>query len=242
MKLSAGRHLYPIVWLKRLVDALAQPMDASGPITSAPPPLLPPALTLAPCPRCGHAAPKVAVTPSGCPQCFNTPLPWTGITRLADFRGPIVGAIHAMKYNGRWPLAKRLGRKLALRIKRKNIIHPQTLVTPVPMHWARRLTRGYNHAHILAQSVADTLSLPCLPLLKRTRNNPAQVGLSRTKRKENLKGVIAPLPIDLTGRNILLIDDVTTTGATLEACARALKKAGAANIHVGVIAVVFSKP
>jgi ComF family protein len=229
------RHIPPLVWLRRFANALIPPMDAGTlhPVSSAPSTLI----AFAPCPRCGHSAPKVAVTPAGCPQCFKTALPWVGMTRLADYRGPVIGAIHAMKYTGRWPLAKRLGKKLALRIQRKNITDAQTLVTPVPMHWQRRILRGYNHAHVLAQSVADTLRLPCLPLLKRTRNHPTQVGLSRTRRKENLKGAIAPLPIDLRGRNILLIDDVTTTGATLEACARALTQAGAARVHVAVIAV-----
>ncbi len=233
-------HIRSYVWFRRFADALIEPIDTSLLRVSSPIDAQAD-VVLGPCPRCGHSAPAVAITAAGCPQCFKTKLPWSTVTRLADYHGPIVGAIHAMKYTGRWPLAHRLGKKLALRVKRKGIVTPQTLVTPVPMHWARRLTRGYNHAHILAQGVASGLRVPCIPLLRRTRNNPAQVGLSRTSRKDNLKGVIAPLHIDLTGRSIILVDDVTTTGATLQACAQALRQAGASDVHIAVIAVASPK-
>jgi ComF family protein len=239
MRPMPALHIQSYVWLRRLTDALIEPIDTATRLNIAPPvdPGAQQAIPMAPCPRCAHSAPKVTVTPDGCPQCFKLKFPWATVTRLHDYRGPIIGAVHAMKYHGRWPLAQKLAGKLAIRVQRRNLLDPQTLVTPVPMHWLRRLSRGYNHAHVIAQSVASSLNLPCLPLLKRTRNNPAQVGLSRADRLENLKNAIAPLPIDLTGRTILLIDDVTTTGATLQACAKALKQAGASRIHIAVIAV-----
>ena len=100
---------------------------------------------------------------------------------------------------------------------------------PVPLHWRRLLSRGYNQALILARPISRKLKIPIAAgALGRAINNPTQVGLSRPQRKENLKKVFqVKNPVKVADKNILLIDDVITTGATVDEVARVLRKAGA---------------
>lgn len=110
-------------------------------------------------------------------------------------------------------------------------------VVPVPLHWRRHLARGYNQAERIARPMAGLLGLPCCPDLRRRRSTPPQTSLGRESRQENLRGVfLAPRPARVRGRRILLIDDVATTGATLDAAAGALRTAGAAAITAVVAA------
>jgi ComF family protein len=101
---------------------------------------------------------------------------------------------------------------------------------PVPLHWTRRLERGFNQADLLARGIARALDRPVEgSLLRRVRRGPRQLGLSRRERRRVLRGVFAAAPA-ARGRRILLIDDVVTTGATLEAGALALRRAGARSV------------
>jgi ComF family protein len=114
---------------------------------------------------------------------------------------------------------------------------PLDLVMPVPMHWRRRLARGVDHARLLARSIAGPLGLPLGHELFRTRLTAEQVRLSRTRRRENVRG-----SFDLAGRRaiegarVLLVDDVTTTGATADEAARTLLAGGASRVALAVIA------
>jgi ComF family protein len=104
-------------------------------------------------------------------------------------------------------------------------------VVPVPLHWRRRLTRGYNQAERIARPLAGRLALPCLPALSRRRATPPQSLLGRDERLANLrKAFRVPHPERVRGLRLLLVDDVATTGATLDAAASALKRAGAATV------------
>lgn len=109
------------------------------------------------------------------------------------------------------------------------------VLCPVPLHWARRMFRGFNQAADLAEAIARRTGLPSRPLLRRFRFHPAQVGLSAPLRRQNVLGVFrcvgTPPPY------IVLVDDVATTGATLDACARALKDAGAERVEAIVLAL-----
>lgn len=144
------------------------------------------------------------------------------------YEGPLAAAIAQFKFEGHLELAGPLGRLLAgAPILRER----WDLVAPAPLHWRRALLRGYNQAALLARwalRAAPPGPRLDLRLLRRTRATPAQTALDAPARRHNLRGAIAvrraPLP---PGLRVLVLDDVTTTGATLRACIDALRAAGA---------------
>lgn len=108
---------------------------------------------------------------------------------------------------------------------------PISMVMPVPLHPARVRRRGYNQALLLAREMARRVDLPLHEkALIRHRDTPSQVGLSRSERRQNVHDAFTCTTTDVAGGHILLVDDVLTTGATLEACAAALLGAGAATV------------
>jgi ComF family protein len=109
------------------------------------------------------------------------------------------------------------------------------LVVPVPMHWLRRLARGTSSADLLARHIARGLGVSSRGLLWRTRATPTQNALPPEARAENVRGAFHATPV-AAGKRILLVDDVTTTGSTLDACRDALKAAGAESVYAAVIA------
>lgn len=149
------------------------------------------------------------------------------------YHGPAGGLVRNLKYRGVWLLAEDMGREIARAVMLLRIEN-ECLVAAVPMHPKRLRRRGRNHAELLARCAARKLNLEYEDLLMRTRNAPQQARLSPEKRIKNLKGGFAVCPecADLVqGREVLVIDDVFTTGATAIACAEALHAAGAAKIY-----------
>ncbi len=116
------------------------------------------------------------------------------------------------------------------------------MILPVPLHWRRLFARRYNQAALLAQALGRRTGLPYRPeILRRCRHTPPQGRLSAAARKRNLRGAFAVEPRrrpEIEGRRLLLVDDVLTTGATLSACARVLRRAGAAQVDALVLARV----
>lgn len=109
------------------------------------------------------------------------------------------------------------------------------ILCPVPLHWVRRVYRGFNQAADLVKAIAQKTGLPARSLLRRVRLHPAQVGLSATLRRQNVREVFRC--VDVPPAHIVLVDDVATTGATLDACARTLKNAGAERVEALVVAL-----
>ena len=143
--------------------------------------------------------------------------------------------IQVFKYQGVTALAGPLGARLAEVLPRHE--NP-TVVVAMPMHWLRRLARGYNQADLLAREVARHTGLPLARPLRRRRSEP-QAGKSSAQRRRNVQGKFQVVrPAAVRGRHVLLIDDVLTTGATASACARALKRAGAARVTLLALARV----
>ena len=148
--------------------------------------------------------------------------------------------VHALKYGDRLDLAPTMGRWMA-RAGRELTDEADALV-PVPLHWRRLWTRRFNQSAALARAIARSCGVPVLDdALKRMRATPQQVGLTRADRATNVQGAFQ-VPDErgaaVAGRRLVLIDDVLTSGATVDACARALLRAGAAKVDVLVFARV----
>ena len=144
------------------------------------------------------------------------------------YRGHLKHAILKMKYGGERWLARPLGHLLSLRAE---CFSGVGLVVPVPLGVSSSKTRGFNQAKDLAQEVAFNNSLPLADILVRGEIGEHQSGLKRPGRWRNLKGSMRAIPsYRLGGTRVLVVDDVTTTGATLDEAARALKHAGAEKV------------
>jgi ComF family protein len=148
--------------------------------------------------------------------------------------------IHAYKYGDRLDLAPLIGGWMA-RAGRELLAEADALI-PVPLHWRRLWARRFNQSATLARVIAETMDVPVIDdALQRVRPTAQQVGLSKSARAENVQGafrVSADGKARVTGRRLILIDDVLTSGATSDTCARALLRAGAKQVDVLVFARV----
>jgi ComF family protein len=148
--------------------------------------------------------------------------------------------VHQLKYADRHDARTLLGRWLA--DAGRELLAGVDVIVPVPLSRLRLLQRQFNQAAVLAGELARQTGIPADPLLlTRTRSTRSQVGMTRDQRRRNVAGAFA-VPARrrpaLAGRNVLVVDDVVTTGATVEACARTLKRAGAARVDVVALALV----
>jgi len=142
------------------------------------------------------------------------------------FGGPIRNALHALKYRQNIGLGIALSQNIAALLQQLN--WPVNLVVPVPLGTKRQRERGYNQADLLAKPLAFRLQLPYhSQVLVRARETRSQVELSLAERHRNMENAFQADARHVRGKNILIIDDVATSGATLDACADALLKAGA---------------
>jgi ComF family protein len=145
--------------------------------------------------------------------------------------------IHTFKYRRRPSLSNILGEMLAQRLQHQRSDKTSAAVlVPVPLHPRRGRERGFNQSILLAQTLAKTWNMPLLPRgLERIRFTQQQAKLDAQARKENVEGAFAPSRnTRFDGRSVFLIDDVFTTGATMNACAAALKSAGAGRV-IGLV-------
>ncbi|MBL0350899.1 MAG: ComF family protein [Elusimicrobia bacterium] len=144
------------------------------------------------------------------------------------YDGPLRDALLRFKYGAREALGRPLGQWLALRWRERPELGKVDAVTAVPLHFLRRHARGYNQSELLALSFCAAAGLPYLEVLRRARWTKPQTRLGRDARRENVAQAFrVVLPESVAGKKILLIDDVCTTGATLDAAAAALRRAGA---------------
>ncbi len=182
-----------------------------------------------------------------CLPCWER-LPWTpgyrpghgrqiALLWAADYEGPIRRLVHGLKFADMDTLAPVLGRGMGSRLGRLILAERIDLIVPVPLHFGRRYRRGYNQAELLARAIARCSGLPLdSRALRRRRAGRRQVGLSRRERLRSLAGCFSAASRRARGQTILLVDDVVTTGATLEACARALYDAEARRVVGCVLA------
>lgn len=149
-----------------------------------------------------------------------------------QFNAPSRALIHALKYGGLDYLAPLMAEDMVHRFSQLKELAGADLIVPVPLHRLKLRQRGYNQSELLARCFARKTGLPFLENgLVRVRNTPSQTALNRAGRLENMTGAFSCVrPEAVKGRTVLLIDDVATTGATLEGCAQALKQGGAKQV------------
>jgi ComF family protein len=190
------------------------------------------------CQRCGSPL----SIPGMCRQCQQHLPGLSGLRAVSSYKEPLRSCIHALKYDGNTRLAEPLGRLLAQAYWQYAL--QVDAIIPVPLHSERQQQRGYNHASLLAEVCAGQVKIPLFEdMVVRYRATPAQVGLSASERVQNVAGAFRCSPAFTTGvlfgRRILIIDDVYTTGATLEACAAPLFAAGVKEVWGLVLARPF---
>lgn len=173
-----------------------------------------------------------------CGACLTQPPHFDSARAHFLYEGPIRDLIHSFKYNQRTHLRYPLA---LLALEGMNGFPPDSepnLIIPVPLHLSRLRQRGFNQAVLLGRVLARRLPLPMLPdALVRTRPTEPQIKLSAAERRSNVKGAFTVnRPDRVAGKRILLLDDVMTTGSTLDECARELKKAGADVVIAATIA------
>ncbi|MGE0698550.1 MAG: ComF family protein [Hyphomicrobiaceae bacterium] len=172
------------------------------------------------------------------------PPPWARARAVAVYepQGVVAGLIHAMKYADRHDGRRMMARWLAE--AGRELLAEAELIVPVPLTRRRLVQRQFNQSALLAREVQSLTGVPWSPsALVKTRETPAQVTLSGSARRDNMKGAFTVPPrgrAQVSGRRIVLLDDVVTTGATAEAATRALLAAGAARVDILAVARVAS--
>lgn len=161
------------------------------------------------------------------------------IAACGEFRGGLRLLIHLFKYKRYQCLAPVLGDLLVRRCVAAGALQDVQWLAPIPLHWTRQRWRGFNQARELARCVSAASGVPVLPAgaLRRVRRTTPQVSLTAAGRAANIKGAFAlSAPELVRGARIALVDDVVTTGATSDECARVLVGAGAAAVRLLVLA------
>lgn len=183
---------------------------------------------VAPCRRCGRdAGPSAARDP--CVGCRDAPTDLDGVVAPLRYRDGARTLVLALKFHGRTPAARPLAALLADAVAAAGV--PGDLVVPVPLSARRQRARGHNQADELARALARVTGVERDPAaLVRRRDTRPQSGLPRARRAANPRGAFRARRRRVAGRCVLLVDDVLTSGATAGACARALRRAGAARV------------
>ena len=185
------------------------------------------------CPVCADALPPAVITPQPCANCQKRTPAFTRTTAAVAYSEPVDDWISALKYRGELRYAAPLASLLAAVVTDHD--KPQLLI-PVPLHDSKLRSRGFNQAIELLRPLARQCDLPWRhDLARRTRATAPQQGQSAAQRRRNLRGAFAADPA-VSGLHIGIVDDVMTTGATADELARSLKRAGASEVSVWVVA------
>ena len=199
------------------------------------------------CETCGQPLPSWASKPEQprlCPACVNKTYAFDRARSLAVYQGALVDAILLLKFEQIAPLGTWFAERLAKVVQGEGNAMAADVVVPVPLHRQRERERGYNQAALLSRPLAKRLRLPHKTvLLMRTRARPDKHILTLEERWESVRGAFATRPgSQVDNLRVLLVDDVLTTGATLDACARALRDAGAKSVLGLTVARALRNP
>jgi len=178
-----------------------------------------------------------------CPVCRRIERPFARAVAYGGYDGGLRELVHLLKYNGVRPAAEVLGRMLAEAIARLEpaFATDSVLVIPVPLFRGKGRQRGFNQAELIAKAALKKLASKRFELrsdlLERTRDTRSQIGLTNHQRRENLRGAFAVgRAAEVAGCDVLLVDDVYTTGTTVSECAKVLRRAGARQVWVATVA------
>ena len=179
-----------------------------------------------------------------CGLCQRAHPPFERAAAYGSYESGLRDLIHLLKFQQVRPAASVLGRMLAEVMEGvASSVPPGTIsVIPVPLYARKQTQRGFNQAEMIARAALRKLDLParyrlCAGNLVRHRETKSQIGLTRHQRRENMRGAFAVTDgTEIAGRNIILVDDVFTTGTTASECARVLRRAGAASVWVATVA------
>jgi len=191
-------------------------------------------------PLCRCGSPLGTGVEAPCGRCRRGLSPFAAGASLGPFEGALRLLVHQLKYHGRRRVAARLAGLLLEEPAVRGVLTAGADLVPVPLHPKRRRQRGFNQAELLAAALARGSGLHLSPgVLVRRKDTPPQAGLSSASRRRNVAGAFAVRQRSrVAGRTLVLVDDVTTTGATASACAGALKAAGAAEVRLVTVARV----
>ena len=165
-----------------------------------------------------------------CQECITYQPVYTAVRSWGWYEGPLRSAIHQLKYHNDMGVSEELAKPLAHLLTGLN--WQVDLITAVPLSKKRRHERGYNQSALLARWLGLTTEIPFREsVIVRSRDTSSQVGLHAHERRQNVMGAFTARSQFAAGKSILIIDDVTTTGATMQACAQALQAAGASQIY-----------
>jgi len=188
-----------------------------------------------PSPHCRSCSEPGAFPSARCPRCESKPPPFTRAYAPLEHEGSVAKAIHRLKYEQRPDLARPLASLLATTAKAFFRDVPGALV-PLPLHTGRFRERGYDQATLLAVELGGVLKRPVRDAwLERRRATQRQVGLSEDARDANVRGAFWAAP-DVKGHEVVLVDDVYTTGSTAAEATRTLKAAGATRVFIVTLA------
>ena len=189
------------------------------------------------CPYCGQGQ-LAQPDPALCPSCRGKPFVFDQAWSALLYEGGVRDCLHHFKYRERVLLVKPLS-EILIRFAGASLPCASfDAIAPVPLFPGRERERGYNQSLLLSQRLSVALGLPLLKRsLIRSRETPSQISLSKEKRLKNVRGAFdVRTPSLIQKKRILLIDDILTTGATANACAAALKEAGAVSVCVATLA------
>jgi ComF family protein len=193
---------------------------------------------LAVCPKCGRPCTRTAETCGHCEDRFSL----SRVRALGVYAPPFNNLVQAFKYSGKTRVGELLGQALSALVEQDEVLSEADAVCPIPLHPARLRERGFNQSLLLAAAVSMTTGIPLADCLVRWKNTSTQTTkTSPEKRRKNLEGAFRLKPdADVRGKTVLLVDDVMTTGATLDPAARELLKGGAASVMGAVVAAAHA--
>ncbi|MCH7720368.1 MAG: ComF family protein [Planctomycetes bacterium] len=191
------------------------------------------------CPRCARSIAPYTVHDGRCPRCRKRRVITAGRVRLGEYGSALADAIRMFKYGGHWELDRCLAGLLTDVVRAAPWLPRVEAMVAVPTCWQHRLRRRAHATTMMAPLVAQACGRPLVPLLRRVSGGPHQAGLSDDERVKNIRGRFRIVHgVTMNAARICLIDDVLTTGATLDECAKILRRAGATEIYGAVLAGV----
>jgi ComF family protein len=190
------------------------------------------------CRRCGRQVSRYGIVNGRCGGCFEEALMYDGLCRVGFYDGTLKQMLAALKFQDKVELMDYIGPVLKQAFNTAGLDGKVQILVPVPLHWRRRFQRGFNQSYLLAKYLKNK-SMQISEELVRIRYTPHQWQMENdSQKRRNVRGAFTVRQgHPFAGKAVCLVDDITTSGATLAECARVLKEAGAQTVYTAVVAV-----